>query len=69
MMASTWFPPTAAVSDQQKSCDRQHSTASSDRQNKMVWSAGKSTHLAQLMRDQGRVIALDRTHAKAQQIR
>ncbi|KAL3131809.1 hypothetical protein ABBQ38_007524 [Trebouxia sp. C0009 RCD-2024] len=30
---------------------------------------GKSTHLAQLMRDQGRVIALDRTHAKAQQIR
>ncbi len=31
--------------------------------------AGKSTHLAQLMGDQGRGIALDRTHAKAQQIR
>ena len=31
--------------------------------------AGKSTHLAQLMGDRGRVIALDRTHAKAQQIR
>ncbi|DBA85330.1 TPA: hypothetical protein ACH3X2_006018 [Trebouxia sp. C0005] len=30
---------------------------------------GKSTHLAQLMGDQGRVVALDRTHAKAQQIR
>lgn len=30
---------------------------------------GKSTHLAQLMNDQGQVIALDRTHAKAQQIR
>lgn len=31
--------------------------------------AGKSTHAGQLMGDQGRVIALDRTHAKAQQIR
>ena len=31
--------------------------------------AGKSTHLAQLMKDQGCVIALDRSHAKAQQIR
>lgn len=30
---------------------------------------GKSTHLAQLMSDQGTVIALDRSHAKAQQIR
>ncbi|DBA94968.1 TPA: hypothetical protein ACH3X1_002494 [Trebouxia sp. C0004] len=30
---------------------------------------GKSTHLAQLMGDRGSVIALDRTHAKAQQIR
>ncbi|KAL0050398.1 hypothetical protein WJX82_010533 [Trebouxia sp. C0006] len=30
---------------------------------------GKSTHAGQLMGDQGRVIALDRTHAKAQQIR
>ena len=31
--------------------------------------AGKATHLARLMSDQGTVIALDRTHAKAQQIR
>ena len=31
--------------------------------------AGKTTHLAQLMLNRGTVIALDRTHAKAQQIR
>ena len=31
--------------------------------------AGKTTHLAQLMKDQGCVIALDRSHAKAQHIR
>ena len=39
------------------------------RQAQCMHVAGKTTHLAQLMKDEGCVIALDRSHAKAQHIR